>query len=132
MKTRIENGTVIFSATPAWDGQTVRTITFDPSKVVQDLRNYAECLGWQNRIKDNAALAATTVAVTDDMRLNAVQELVTYYESGAVNWSRAAKGTPRAPAQSPAILAIAARKGLTYLEAEKLVNDHFMADLEKA
>ena len=65
-------------------------VTLDVSKVSDDVLEYAQYHGLQARIGDNAAIARkqgdTIITVTEAMRRDAVQELVTHYESGSVDW----------------------------------------------
>jgi len=110
-------GTIVFK----FDG--LADLEFDATKVAPAMRARAEQHGWLARLGDAAAIPrtqpdGTVVTVTEQMRRDAVAELVTHYESGSVAWE-----TKRASAPSPAIAALAAKKGWTYAEAEKFVAD---------
>lgn len=99
-------------------------VTLDVSKVSDDVLEYAQYHGLQARIGDNAAIARkqgdTIITVTEAMRRDAVQELVTHYESGSVDWS--VKST--LPKFNPAIQRLAAKLGKSYDEAKAwLVED---------
>ena len=106
------------------------TVTLDVTKVSDDVLEHAQYHGLQARIGDNAAIARkqgdTIITVTEAMRRDAVLELVGHYESGTADWS--IKGTRAAP-QNPTILAIAAKRGCTYVEAEAFLAAQFLEEL---
>jgi len=93
---------------------------------------YAMLHGFSARIGDNAAYArkqpdGSVIVVTEEMRRNAVKELVDHYESGTEKWE--IKGTGRAPAQNPVIAGIATKRGITYAEAEAFLAAQFLTDM---
>ena len=101
-----------------FDDAAVAPITFDATKASVPMREYAEMHGWEQRLRDNAAIArkqkdGTVITVTEAMRADAVRELVTHYESGATVWTVKAK-----PAEDPTIRKIADKLGVTYAEAQ--------------
>ncbi len=107
-------------------------VVFDATKASATNRAYAEMHGWQARIGDNAALSrkdkdGNVITITEQMRRDAVAELVGHYESGAEAW--AVRGAAQVK-QNPVIAAVAAKKGITYAEAEALVAAQFLDDME--
>ena len=110
----------------------VPALTFDATKAHPSMAAFAEMHGWEQRLRDNAAIGrkqkdGTVITVTEAMRRDAVAELATHYESGAESWNmRAAK----APAQNPIWAQIAAKKGMTYeaYAAERVAAD--LAELQ--
>lgn len=107
-------------------------VTFDTAKVSEANRNYAVAFGFSHRIGDHAAISrngpnGSIITVTEDMRRNAVLEMVTHLESGTENWDMT-KGA-RSPVQNPVFAAIAAKLGITYDEAMAKVQAQFLADL---
>lgn len=94
---------------------------------------YAMLHGFSARIGDNAAIpqkdakTGAIVKVTEAMRAAEVQALVTHYTSGSKDWSPSSK-TRTAP-QNPTILAIAAKRGCTYAEAEAHIAATMLAEL---
>lgn len=103
------------------------TVTFDATKCTSDVRDYAMRHGFSARIGDNAALSrkqpdGTVIKVTEEMRRAEVVKLVEHYHNGG-GWEMG-----RSAAQNPVIAAIAAKRGCTYAEAEKLLADQFLAD----
>lgn len=101
------------------------SITFDANKCAANLRAHAEMHGWEQRLRDNAAINrkqkdGSVITVTEAMRREAVLELVTHYEGGATEWN--VKGGTRAPVQNAAILALANALQITYTEAEAKIN----------
>ena len=105
---------------------------FDATKAHADMRAYAEMHGWQARIGDNAAIQKTEsngYKVTESMRRDAVLEMVNHYEGGTTQWNLRAAGA-RAPAQNPVILAIAAKRGCSYADAERFLQEQFLSDIQ--
>lgn len=126
MKKAISNGLVNFT----FDG--LAPVTFDPAKASEANRNYAVAFGFSHRIGDHAAISrngpnGSVVTVTEEMRRNAVLEMVTHLESGTENWDMA-KGT-RGPVQHPVFLAIAVKLGISYDEAVAKVQGDNLAEL---
>ena len=110
----------------------VPAISFNAELVVPTMREQAEMHGWEQRLRDNAAIArkqkdGSIITVTEQMRRDAVAELVDHYEGGAETWNLA--GRTRTAPQNPTILAIAAKRGCTYAEAEAWLAETVLADL---
>lgn len=129
MKKAIEGTKVIFSFK---DG--LAPVVFDATRAHADNRAYAEMHGWQQRIGDAAAIPreqpdGTVITVTEAMRREAILELVNHYESGAARWALREAGAPKAAKQSPVILALAAKRGCTYEEAEAYIAAQFLNEL---
>lgn len=106
-------------------------ITLDVTKVSADVQDYAVYHGLQARIGDNAAISrkqpdGSVIVVTEEMRRNAVKELVDHYESGSAEWNIGRK----AAAQNPAILALAEKLGKSYAEAQAYIVAKAVAELE--
>lgn len=118
----VKTATITFT----FDG--LEPVVFDTTKAAESVREYAELHGFMARVGDNAAIARKDAGgtVTEAMRREAVLELVNHYESGASEW--ALKGTRAAP-QNPTILAIAAKRGCSYAEAEAFLAAQFLEDL---
>lgn len=105
-------------------------VEFDPTKASETNRNYAAMHGWMARIGDNAAIqksAENGYVVTEAMRREAVLELVNHYHSGTVDWSP--KQRVKTVAQNPHILAIAAKRGCSYEDAQAWFTAKLMAEL---
>lgn len=116
MKKAIKGNTIVFTF-----GDGVPELVFDATRVARANRDYAEMHGWNGRLGDAAAIPreqkdGSVITVTEAMRREAVAELVTHYEGGAVEWNL--KGSPRTAAPNPAIAALAQALGKTYAEAE--------------
>ena len=116
------------SVTFTFDGG-LPSVTFDSAKASEACRNYAMLHGFNARIGDNAALVrkqpdGTVIAVTEEMRRNAVLELVEHYESGSVEWNTRAR-TARPDA---AIQAIMTKRGCSAEEAFAWLNERLMAE----
>lgn len=108
-------------------------VNFDVTKASDKCREYAVAFGFSHRIGDHAAISrngpnGSIITVTEEMRRNAVLEMVAHLESGTENWDMA-KGT-RAPVQNPVFVAIAAKMGCTYDEAMAKVQAQFLAEME--
>lgn len=125
MKLKIDGTKIVFT----FDG--LDPLVFDATKAHADNRAYAEMHGWNARLRDNAALSrkqrdGTVLVITEAMRRDAVAELVAHYEGGAATWETRAT---KAPAQNPGIVAIAAKRGCTYAEAEAWFNEKLLAEV---
>lgn len=127
MKVNTTGTTITFT----FDG--LDAITFDAAKASPEMRLHAEMDRWQNRLRDNAAIprktkpGAPVITITEQMRRDAVAELVTHYESGATEWNIG--GRTRAAPQNPTILAIATRLGVSYAEAEAEVAKRMLDEM---
>lgn len=116
-------GTITFT----FDG--LESVVFDSNKPSEAVRSYAMLHGFQARIGDNAAISRKDAGgtVTEAMRREAVIELVDHYHSGAEKWTT---GTgQRAAPQNATILAIAAKRGCTYAEAEAWIAEKMLAEM---
>ena len=105
------------------------SIVFDVAKVSATVRERAMFHGFSARIGDNAAIArkqkdGSVIVVTEEMRRDAVLELVTHYESGAENWD-----VKRGPVENPMIRAWAVKLGGTYAQAEQHLKELLLKDL---
>ena len=123
---------ILFTFEPAMEGGIApEAITFDADRVHSSLHHAAEMHGWEQRLRDNAAIArkqsdGTIITVTDAMRREAVLELVNHYHGGSSDWSIKKASTPKAAARNPVWEAIAAKKGVTY---EAYIAERAEADL---
>lgn len=104
MKVNTTGTTIAFT----FDG--LEPLQFDATKAAAELRAYAEMHGWEARLRDNAAISrkqkdGTVIDVTEQMRREAVAELITHYESGATVWNVKAK-----VAENPSIRKLADAK----------------------
>lgn len=127
MKVKTEGKTIVFT----FDGD-VPSISFDAASAAPAMREYAEMHGWEQRLRDNAAIArkqkdGSIITVTEAMRHAAVKELTDHYACGATEWNLG--GRTRATPQNPTILAIAAKRACTYVEAEAWLAETVLADL---
>jgi hypothetical protein len=105
-------------------------VTLSMSDVTPANATYAMLHGFAARIGDNAAIqksAENNFTVTEAMRREAVLELVNHYTSGSTDWNL--KVAERKAPQNPTILAIAAKMGLTYTEAEAEIQRRMLAEL---
>jgi len=105
-------------------------VTLKMSDVTLENASYAMLHGFAARIGDNAAIqksAENGFTVTESMRREAVLELVCHYTSGSVEWNT--RVSERKPVHNPTILAIAARMGITYTEAEAEIQRRMLAEL---
>jgi len=96
----------------------IAPITLAMSQVSPANATYAMLHGFAQRLGDNAAITKKDApdGVTEEMRRAAVQQMVDHYASGTVEWNL--KVSERKAPQNPVILAIAAKLGVTYAEAE--------------
>ncbi len=83
------------------------------------------------RLGDMAAIPrkakdGSVITVTEAMRRAEVEAGIKHYESGTVEWEM--KGGTRAAPQNPTILAIAAKLGVTYAEAEVEVANRMLSE----
>lgn len=113
-------------------GDGLAPVVFDAAKAGATNRAYAEMHGWQARIGDNAAIArkaadGSIITVTEQMRREAVAELVEFYHAGGEVWETRAT---RKAVQNPTWLALAAKRGVSYdvVAAEKAAAD--LAELQ--
>lgn len=113
------------------EGETaLPSITFD-ADACQALHDAAMMHGFEQKIRDNAAIArkqkdGTVITVTEAMRRAAVEEMVNHLHGNAT-WNM--KVSQRVAPQNPTILAIAAKRGCTYAEAEAHIAATMLAEL---
>lgn len=122
--------TVAQAVTFTFDGG-LEPVTLRMSEVSTDNATYAMLHGFAARIGDNAAIqksAENGFRVTEEMRREAVLELVTHYASGSKDWSPKARA--KKETFNPHIQAIADKRGCTYAEAQAWFNAKLMAELE--
>lgn len=105
----------------------------DCDKIAPEIAAYCVPFAMSHRLGDNAAINrkgkdGKVITVTEAMRRKAVAELGDHYMSGAASWD--VRGGARAPAQNPTILAIAAKRGCSYAEAEAWIAEKMLAELE--
>lgn len=129
MKKRIDGTRVIFSFDHG-----VPELVFDTACVTQPVRDYAVPFAFMHRLGDAAAIPrqqadGTVIIVTEAMRRDAIAGLAKYYEDGATEWHLKGPGKP-AP-QNSTIAAIAAKRGITYAEAETWLQETVLADLRE-
>lgn len=103
-------------------------LQFDPSKAAGANRLRAERHGWIQRIVDAAAIGVTDSEGNvipkesrNRMKYHAMNDIITHYESGSEEWSRAGGG---GGAKSITIEAIARVQSVDYDEAVELVERH--------
>ena len=106
------------------------SIVFDAEQATVNKED-AMMHGFEQKIRDNAAISrkqkdGTVIDVTEAMRRDAVQEMVTHLTtSTAWNMVKAQRAAP----QNPTILAIANKRGCTYAEAEAWIAEKMLAEL---
>lgn len=126
MKKTYEAGTFTFT----FEGD-VPPVTLAMDAVSRENQERAAVHGMLQRLGDAAALSrneANGFTVTEAMRRAAVAELAAHYASGTKDWNvRTAVGKP-AP-QNATILAIAAKRGCSYVEAEAYIAERMLAEL---
>lgn len=123
MKCSREGTKLIFT----FDG--AESIMFDATMATVN-RVDAEMHGYEQRIRDNAAIArkqkdGTVITVTEQMRRDAVQEMVTHLTT-STEWNMRKTAAVK---ENPAIQAIAVKRGTTYAEAVVWFNEKLMAEL---
>ena len=125
MKKSIDGAIVKFE----FDG--LEPLEFNCNKMSAEMQDYAIPFGMCHRLGDMAAIPkrdakGNVVVVTEAMRRAEVEAGIKHYESGTKDWNM--KGT-RAPVQNPTILAIAAKLGKTYQEAEIYIQEKMLAEI---
>ena len=124
MKCNREGGKLVFT----FDG--LESIVFDSTAATVSHED-AAMHGYEQKIRDNAAISrkqkdGTVIDVTEAMRRDAVQEMVTHLTtSTAWNMVKAQRAAP----QNPTILAIANKRGCTYAEAEAWIAEKMLAEM---
>jgi len=106
-------------------------VTLAMSQVSPANATYAMLHGFAARIGDNAAIqksAENGYKVTEDMRREAVLELVNHYASGTTEWNVKAKA--KSAPMNPHILAIAQKRGCTYEEAMAWFSAKLQAEMD--
>lgn len=122
------NGLVHFTFDDGVEG-----VTFDSGKASAECEQGALAHGWLARLGDSAALSRSIKGggvrdITEAMRQAEVKALAAHYESGTTQWEM--RSGIRAAPQNPTILAIAAKMGVSYVEAEAEVARKMLAELE--
>lgn len=109
----------------------LEALALDVDKVSDENRTYAMMMGLQDRCRDHAAISrkqtdGKVIVVTEQMRRDAVAEMVKHLESGSTEWSL--RANPRAIVRNPVWLKLAEARGVDYdvIAAEKA-----KADLEE-
>ena len=125
MKKSIEGAIVKFE----FDG--LEPLSFDVNTMSEELMDFAVPFGMCHRLGDMAAIPkrdakGNVVNVTEAMRREAVEAGIKHYSSGTKEWNM--KGSRVAP-QNPTILAIAAKMGISYTEAEAEIQRRMLAEL---
>ncbi len=129
MKKVIDGHTIKFTFDKLADGTEIAPVVFDSSKCSAQVRADATMHGFSARIGDNAALSrkqkdGSVIVITEQMRRDAVLELVNHYESGAENWD-----VKRGPSENPTIRALADKLGGTYAQAEAYIQEKMLAGI---
>lgn len=120
--------TVTNSVTFAFEG--LDAIVLKMADVNPSNQAYAALHGMAARIGDNAAIPKTEAnnfTVTEQMRRDAVAEMVAHYTGGSADWNL--KVSERKAPQNATILAIAAKMGISYQEAEAYIAEKMLAEL---
>ena len=127
---RLDDGTLAFDVIGAG------RVTFDPTKADAAMRARAELHGWEQRLRDAAAISrddATGASASPADKMAAIKALVDHYESGATEWSMRGAG---GGGLSLTVEAIAKVKGIEYDQAEAIVADFaakkYAGDTKKA
>lgn len=105
-------------------------VTCSAAKISAANLEFAALFGLGHRIGDNAAIAKSkenNYIVTEAMRREAVIEMVEHLESGTSDWNL--KASARRAPQDATILAIAAKMGVSYEEAQAKIAAQFLIDL---
>ena len=108
------------------------SVTLDVLTVSLENRNHAMLHGFAARIGHNAAIAKSAEngwRVTEEMRRNEILAMVAHYASGTADWN--VRTAAKAPKQSATMLAIAAKRGCTYAEAEAWFAAKMLAELSE-
>ena len=108
----------------------LESVTLDPKVCAATINEQARLMGLQARMRDAAALSrkqpdGTVITITEEMRR---AECLTMRDHLATATEWAMKGTRTAP-QNPTILAIAAKLGMTYTEAEAEIQRRMLAEM---
>jgi hypothetical protein len=110
----------------------VAPYTMDCTKLTDEIKAQCPAFAMSHRLGDNAAITrkqkdGTVITVTEQMRRDAVAELGDFYMNGATAWDM--RGGSRAPVQNPTILAIAAKRGCSYADAETWLANQFLGEI---
>ncbi len=124
MKCNPEGRKLVFT----FDG--LESIVFDAEQATVSMEA-AAMHGFEQKIRDNAAISrkqkdGSVIDVTEAMRRNAVQEMVTHLTT-STSWNMAK--AQRAAPQNPTILAISVKRGCTYAEAEAWIAEKMLAEM---
>lgn len=126
MKKSIEGALVKFTFEEG-----VPELVFDVNTMSAENMDYAIPFGMCHRLGDMAAIPRKDgLVVTEQMRHDAIKAGMDHYASGTKEWNM--KGGTRAAPQNPVIQAIAAKRGCTYVEAEKFLQEQFLTEVSAA
>lgn len=114
-----------------------KVLTFDKTKASQKCRFEAEDHGWEQRLRDAAAISRdeeTGLPASPADKGARVERLIEHYESGSEEWALVGGG---GGGRSITVEAIARVKGMTYEEAEAEVEkfakgEAYKGDTKKA
>ena len=125
MKKAINGNLVEFT----FDG--LMPVVFDATKASEDNRKRAEMLGWLNKHGDCAAISrkgedGSVIEITEQMRREAVLASCERFVVAGATWEQR---SPRAPTQDKFILAMAAKFGITYEEAQAKIAEAFLGEM---
>lgn len=129
------NGTITWKFDEAEKGKPETApapVVFELAKVSQGNRAYAQLHGFAARIGDNAAISKSAengYKVTEEMRREAILELVDHYHSGSEEWNVKASGAKR-EVLNPHIQALAEKLGKSYAEAQAWFAEKLAKELE--
>ena len=124
MKKSIEGAIVKFTF-----DDNVPELQFDVNSMSAENMDYAIPFGMCHRLGDMAAIPRKDgLIVTEQMRHDAIKAGMDHYASGTKEWNM--KGVRTAP-QNPTILAIAAKLGCSYVEAEAEIQRRMLAELSE-
>ena len=105
-------------------------VTCHANRLSGENLEYAALFGIGHRVGDNAAIAKSkdnNWTVTEEMRRDAVIEMVDHLQSGTADWNL--KVTARRAPLDPTILAIAAKHNISYEMAQLKIANAFLNDI---
>lgn len=125
-------GTVTFTFD---DG--LEPVVCDAGAMSESMGDYCVLFGINHRVGDNAALSRTgkdgkVITVTEAMRREAVLEMWNHMKTATIGpdgegWNM--KASARRAPQNPVIAAIAAKRGITYEQAEAELAKQFLSEV---
>ncbi len=113
----------------SFDG--LESVIFDTGNASTQLHEQAAMHGFEQKIRDNAAIArkqkdGTVITVTEQMRRDAVVALVAQLNSDTWNTKM------RTPTIDPYIMQLAEKRGIGYVEAQAWYRAKLMDELNEA